>query len=52
MTPALTTVAQDASAIGVAAVQILIERINGERDAGTTAVEQTFDAVLKIRESA
>ena len=52
MTPSLTTVAQDIDAIGRAAVGLLCRRIGDGTLAGETAREETFQAVLKIRESA
>ena len=50
MTPSLTTVSQNKAAIGRAAVQLLIQRMR--RDGPSTPVQQTFEAVLEIRESA
>jgi DNA-binding LacI/PurR family transcriptional regulator len=52
MTPALTTVAQDVEAIGREAVRILTARIRSGADQAEPPLNQTFDAVLKVRESA
>lgn len=52
MTPTLTTVAQDAGAIGSAVVSRLVESIEAGRLSGDDASEARCEAVLKIRESA
>jgi DNA-binding LacI/PurR family transcriptional regulator len=52
MTPALTTVAQDAIAIGQSAVRLLIQRVREETQSGSGAVEERYPATLKVRESA
>lgn len=52
MTPSLTTVAQDIHSIGQAAVTTLLAQINGIDEPDDRPRDRTFDAVLKVRESA
>lgn len=52
MTPSLTTVAQDFEAIGRTAVRLLMRRIEGGATAEPSSVEEVYDTVLRIRESA
>ena len=53
MTPALTTVAQDAPLIGRTVLSRLLERVRGERSSeAAAAVEIRCGATLKVRESA
>lgn len=51
MSPALTTMKQDVEGIGRAAVRSLSARIKGETP-GNAPLVQTFDATLKVRDSA
>ena len=52
VTPALTTVAQDAPTIGRTVVSRLLERISAERPVETDGIETRCDATLKVRMSA
>ncbi|HPE59354.1 MAG TPA: LacI family DNA-binding transcriptional regulator [Thiolinea sp.] len=50
MTPSLTTVTQDVTALAEAAIRIVIERVRGESSGQPS--RQLFEASLKIQESA
>ncbi len=52
MTPSLTTMSQDIEAIGRAAIRTLSARIKNDPSAKESLKIQTFDAVLRVRESA
>lgn len=52
VTPALTTVAQDAPTIGRTVLHRLLDRVRGGRTGGGEPIETRCEAVLKVRESA
>lgn len=52
MTPPLTTVSQDASAIANAAMRLLMRRVRPTGLQDNAAVEEAFEATLRLRESA
>lgn len=52
MTPPLTTVSQDAPAIANAAMRMLMQRVRADAPRDASAMEQTFEAALRLRDSA